>query len=96
MTREAAEAGDKKSGSEQPWQKVKFDRQIIAIARVVGASKIYSDDENLAKFAKRIGIEVISIWDLPIPENAENLFTASGLRSDGKNEAHNEGSDSEG
>lgn len=96
MTREAAESGDKKSGSDQPWQKVKFDRQIIAIARASGALKIYSDDENLAKFAKKIGIEVISTWDLPIPENAENLFTAFGLRSDGKNESSSEAPQPEG
>ncbi len=95
MTREATQAGDKRSGSSQPWQKVKFDRQIVAIARSVGASKIYSDDEDMAKFAKKIGIEVTSTWDLPVPENAENLFTAFGLRSDGKNEAENEGSQPE-
>jgi predicted nucleic acid-binding protein len=87
MTRAAIEAGDKRAGSDQPWQKVKFDRQIIAIARVAGASKIYSDDKDLANFARVLGIEVVSTWDLPIPESAENLFTASGLGSDGKVDA---------
>ncbi len=86
MTREATEAGDKKSGSDQPWQKVKFDRQIIAIARAAGASKIYSDDEDLAKFAKKIGIEVISTWDLPVPAIEEDLLTPLGSDAGGKNQ----------
>jgi len=40
-TREALAAGDKRAGSESAWAKVKFDRQIIAIARVEGASAIF-------------------------------------------------------
>jgi predicted nucleic acid-binding protein len=75
MTREAVAAGDKKGGSYQPWQKVKFDRQIIAIARVAGAAKIYSDDAELTKFAKKIGMDVVSTWDLPVPEIKEDLLT---------------------
>src|ERR1700733_11387372 len=33
------------TGSE--WQKVKFDRQIVAIAKAHGASKVYSDDPDV-------------------------------------------------
>lgn len=46
MEREARALGSKKGVSEEPWQKVKFDRQIIAISRVAGADAIYSDDKN--------------------------------------------------
>lgn len=67
MTREAIRAGDKKDGSLSPWQKVKIDRQIIAIARVRGATRIYSDDEGVATFAERIGIEVVQTWKMPLP-----------------------------
>lgn len=51
MTREAVDSGDKKGGSKAPWAKVKFDRQIVAIARIEGAHCIYSDDEGI----KRVG-----------------------------------------
>ncbi|MFW5833692.1 MAG: hypothetical protein ACOCYE_06305 [Pseudomonadota bacterium] len=47
--------------------KVKFDRQIIAIANVVGATTIYSDDEHIVKLAKPLGIAVIGIAQLPLP-----------------------------
>lgn len=83
MTNEAYAAGDKKSGSLEPWAKVKHDRQIIAVARVAGAEKLYTDDEKMAKFARKIGMETISTWELPLPEKAENLFTVSGLNEHG-------------
>ncbi len=67
MTREAIDAGDKKSGSESTWAKVKFDRQIVAIAKVEGAGTIYSDDGSLAGFARKVGLSVIPVHDLPLP-----------------------------
>lgn len=82
MTREAIQAGDKRGGSEAPWQKVKVDRQVIAIARVESATKIYADDHRLVAFARRLGMEVFSTWELPVPEQAANLFTASGVPMD--------------
>ena len=52
--------GAKKAGkSTKPgdtWAKVKFDRQIIAIAKVVGAKTIYTNDANLAKVAGANGL----------------------------------------
>lgn len=67
MTREAIDAGDKKDGSMESWAKVKFDRQIIAIARVEGAQEIYTDDAGLRRFAQRFGFKVVGIVDLPLP-----------------------------
>lgn len=67
MTREALRVGDKKAGSASPWQKIKIDRQIIAIARCRGATKIYSDDDGVAKFAAEIGVEVVPTWSMPLP-----------------------------
>jgi len=52
---------------EASWAKVKFDRQIVAIAKVTGASIIYSDDEDVAKLAQPVGIEVIALNALPEP-----------------------------
>lgn len=47
--------------------KLKFDRQIVAIAKVCGATKIYSHDRGLETVAARVGIRVIQLQDLPLP-----------------------------
>lgn len=49
------------------WAKLKFDRQIVAIAKVIGATAIYSDDGDVAAVAARSRIPVVSISDLPLP-----------------------------
>jgi predicted nucleic acid-binding protein len=68
ITREAINKGSKRGSTpEADWSKVKFDRQIIAIARVTGASTIYTNDDQLAKHAKEIGISSIKLDDLPLP-----------------------------
>ena len=78
MTREAMRRTDKFDGSQSPWQKVKLDRQIIAIARVHGAEAIYSDDEGIAKFAQKIDLPVVRTWELPLPEAPPaDLFTTA-------------------
>ncbi len=65
--RKALNLGNKKSGSTGTWAKVKFDRQIVAIAKVEGVTIIYSDDEDVARFAKVENIDVRGIKDLPLP-----------------------------
>ncbi|KAF1712442.1 hypothetical protein CSC70_02665 [Pseudoxanthomonas kalamensis DSM 18571] len=47
--------------------KVKYDRQIIAIAKVNGVKTIYSDDKGLTKVARANGITVIKASELPLP-----------------------------
>lgn len=59
--------GSKRGGSASPWAKLRFDRQIVAIAKTNGARRIYSDDEDVIGFASKIGIEAISTWQLPLP-----------------------------
>ncbi len=59
--------GDKRGGSTGIWAKIRFDRQIVAIARTNKARRIYSDDLDLAKFATKLGIEVIPTWELSLP-----------------------------
>ncbi len=74
--REAIGAGDKKEGG-RSWAKLKFDRQIVAIATVEGAERIYSDDPDIARISKRDRIEVLSLKDLspPPPESGQgSLF----------------------
>jgi predicted nucleic acid-binding protein len=55
------------------WGKVKFDRQIIAIARVVGATTIYTNDGQLAAHANDVGIDAISLDHLPEPPESPQL-----------------------
>lgn len=43
---------------------LKFDRQIVAIAKVYGASILYADDENVVKFAAECGLQGIRFKDL--------------------------------
>jgi hypothetical protein len=49
------------------WSKVKFDRQIVAIARVEGAERIYSNDDDIKRLGASDGIEVITLDDLELP-----------------------------
>jgi hypothetical protein len=57
-----------------PWQKVKFDRQIVAIAKVSQAHTIYSDDGDVRVLAENSGIKVIPCWELPLPPSKTPLF----------------------
>ena len=52
---------------EATWDKVKFDRQIVAISKAVGANTIYTNDSQLAKHAKAAGLEAVMLDDLPEP-----------------------------
>ena len=68
MTLSALAFVDKSGGSgEQPRQKVKIDRQIVAIAKVNGQDTIYSTDQGLAAIATLAGIKVVSLADIPLP-----------------------------
>lgn len=70
INRQAAAGGNKKGNSTESWAKIKFDRQIVAIAKVHSATAIYSDDKNLATFAEKAGIKVIKLIDIPVPASA--------------------------
>jgi predicted nucleic acid-binding protein len=61
------ELGRKKLDSAATWAKVKYDRQIVAIAKVKQASAIYSDDADVEKLAKKAGIPVVKLSELPLP-----------------------------
>jgi hypothetical protein len=67
LTRAAIDAGNKRSGSESAWAKIKFDRQIIAIAKVARATAIYSDDADVRAIATAEDIAVIGLAELPVP-----------------------------
>jgi predicted nucleic acid-binding protein len=62
--------GDKRDGSDQSWQKIKVDRQIVAIAKAHGAQLVISDDPGVRDAAMRIGMKSLAIDDLPLPDHA--------------------------
>ncbi len=53
------------------WAKVKFDIQIVSIAKAEAASVIYADDTDIEKYARRVKIPVVRICDLPLPPPPE-------------------------
>ena len=68
MRAELAERGRTKLRDEaETWAKLKFDRQIVAIAKVCGTTKLYAHDRGLGAVAARVGIRVIQLQDLPLP-----------------------------
>jgi hypothetical protein len=68
--------GGKRSpaASSTPWQKVKFDRQIVAIAKVQQVHTIYSDDADVKAIAEAAGMKVVPCWELPVPPSKTPLF----------------------
>jgi predicted nucleic acid-binding protein len=61
------QSGKKKGDSGGTWAKVKFDWQIVAIAKAQNVSTIYSEDSDIKKLATLAGITVKSVADLPLP-----------------------------
>lgn len=47
--------------------KIKFDRQIVAVAKAEGAHTIYSDDEDVRNYGQRAGLTVVRTAQLDLP-----------------------------
>lgn len=56
-----------KRGDNLTYAKLKYDRQIVAIAKVNGATTIYSDDDDVRTIGAEAGVEVKGLADLPLP-----------------------------
>jgi predicted nucleic acid-binding protein len=71
---EASELIAQVKSNNQPWgtwAKVKFDIQIVSIAKAENATVIYADDKDIERYAKRLKIPVVRICDLPLPPPPE-------------------------
>jgi len=67
-TYEARQHGQKKGGNPASTKaKIKFDRQIVAIAKVEAATAVYSDDGDVCKYAREAGMVAYMLSDLPLP-----------------------------
>lgn len=73
MTRSAIDSKAKRGASDSTWAKIKYDRQIVAIAKVNQANLIYSDDRDIRAIATQAGIAVVGLADLQLPpESAQH------------------------
>ncbi len=59
--------GQKRGKSMVTWAKVKFDNQIVAIAKVNSCTAIYSDDKDVGTLAARARMDVVRLWELELP-----------------------------
>lgn len=57
----------KKEATTETKAKVKFDQQIIAIAKSNNIRTLYTDDGKLSDRAVLNGLSVVHTWDLPLP-----------------------------
>jgi rRNA-processing protein FCF1 len=64
IDRAALYLGRKKDGIEDPWQRIKLDRQIVAIARMHECDLIVTGDRGVMATAMRVGIPSCSVEDL--------------------------------
>lgn len=64
--------GHKKAGAvkTEPWQKIKVDRQIAAIAKVHQTDLLITGDVNLQTVCRTIGIGTSDVSDLEAPQSA--------------------------
>lgn len=71
------EDGDSKSGKKfnqiESKAKVKFDRQIIAVAIARGAETIYTGDNGLADRARQNNLNVVMTWEIKLPPEPPQL-----------------------
>jgi len=68
FTRQALhEGGHKKDGATGDWKCIKTDRQIAAICKSVGVTKLYSNDHDMQIIGVKAGLEVIAVYQLEVP-----------------------------
>jgi hypothetical protein len=67
-TYQARQRGQRKGGNPTATKaKIKFDRQIVAIAAAEGATAVYSDDADVVDYAREAGMQGVRLADLDLP-----------------------------
>lgn len=69
-------AGKRAGRREDAWQQIKFDRQILAIARVEGCDLLVCADGGLLNDATRLGMQTTTVRELPLPPSAAQMRLA--------------------
>lgn len=91
VLRRAIKAGQgKKLGLTGKWQKIKVDRQIVAIAKVHGVTAIYTTDPDVITLARDSGLRGIHVADLPLPPKEQVQLTLEDLANPSSHDAANE------
>ena len=57
----------------EPYQKVKIDRQIIAIFKAAGVEQVYTDDVGMAKRARLCEMIPVSVAELALPPEQSQM-----------------------
>lgn len=78
MTDVALSRASKKEEAAGTWAKVKFDRQIVAIAKVERVSCIYSEDSHIRSIGRREGLSILGVADIVIPSGTQFKLTPPG------------------
>jgi predicted PilT family ATPase len=75
MAGDASKHPKVRAATDGTYAKIKYDRQIVAIAVTEGATTLFTDDRNQQTFAKRHGLRVMGIGDCLVPaiESQMNL-----------------------
>ncbi len=73
IDRAAIGAGDKKDESEENWQKIKIDRQLVATGKSLGAQLVISNDRGVRNNALRIGMQALGIQELELRESDRQM-----------------------
>jgi hypothetical protein len=61
-----AQGIEKTEGIDAHWQKVKYDRQIVAIAKAENAATVYSTDRHIHQHCGLWKMRVLNVSDLPL------------------------------
>ena len=72
LNRDVFASADRKNNQEA-YQKIKIDRQILAVLKSRGATEIYTDDGGLSNRARMCGITPVGIADLPLPPDEQQM-----------------------
>lgn len=67
----ARQAGDFRSGSEKSREAVKFDHQIVGIAKSRCAATLYSSDKHIRALAVHADLPVVPVWELAPPSSTQ-------------------------
>lgn len=67
MTEAELKKGQKRGSSTETWAKIKYDRQIVAIGKVLNVTAIYSEDGDVRTLAASNGLNAKGIADCNLP-----------------------------